>query len=167
MARITAFLETGTRVSVRTDRHEWFADEPVADGGTGQGPTPYEMLLGSLAACTALTVRYYAKFKGIELRWIRAEYEFDRTYAEDCQECESTDAGKMERVTAYVSIGGDFDEAQQKRLRQIVGLCPVHKTLAHGIRISDDVQFIGGDPDRPISESGIPPADETEPDAGA
>ncbi len=150
MSRITAFLETGTKVSVRTDRHSWFADEPTAEGGTDEGPTPYELLLGSLAACTALTVRYYARFKGIDLRWIKAEYEFDRVHARDCEECENPDSGMIERVTAYVTVGGVFDAGQQDRLQQIIGRCPVHKTLAHGVRIFDNVRFVEGDPDAGI-----------------
>ncbi len=150
MARITAFLETGTKVSIQTDRHTWFADEPIDDGGTDEGPTPYEMLLGSLAACTALTVRYYAKLKGLELHWIRAEYEFDRIHAEDCRECENPDTGMIERVSSFVTLGGRFTEAQRDRLQQIVGRCPVHKSLAHGIRMVDNVRFVEGDPDATI-----------------
>ena len=40
------------------------ADEPVEAGGLGTGPTPYELLSGALAACTAMTMRLYAERKG-------------------------------------------------------------------------------------------------------
>src|SRR5688572_1439102 len=40
------------------------ADEPVEAGGLGSGPTPYELLSGALAACTAMTLRLYAARKG-------------------------------------------------------------------------------------------------------
>lgn len=142
MARITAILESGTRVSVSAGKHSWYADEPADLGGTDEGPTPYELLLGSLAACTTLTLRLYANHKGIDLRWIKAEYEFDRVHAKDCEECENPDSGKIERVRAQVTIGGTFDEEQRKRLEQIVGRCPVHKTLTHGMQIFDRVEFV-------------------------
>lgn len=145
MARITAFLETGTTVTINADGHTWKADEPVGKGGTNEGPTPYELLLGSLAACTALTVRLYADHKGIPLRWVRAEYEYDRIHADDCEECESPDTGMIDRVRAFVSLGGTFDDAQRARLEQIVGRCPVHKTLTHGMHIFDQVRFIEGE----------------------
>jgi putative redox protein len=99
------------------------------------------MLLGSLAACTALTLRLYANHKGITLDRIQAEYEFDRIHAEDCEECESIDSGLIDRVRAHVTLGGSFTEAQRARLTQIVGRCPVHKTLTHGMSIIDRVTF--------------------------
>ena len=55
MSIVSAYLDSGTRVTISTERHSWFGDEPLADGGSDEGPTPYEMLLGSLAACTAIT----------------------------------------------------------------------------------------------------------------
>lgn len=142
MSRITAFLESGLKVEITSEKHTWYADEPASAGGSDAGPTPYEMLLGSLAACTALTVRLYANHKGIDLQWIRSEYEFDKVHAEDCQQCENEDAGMIERVQAWVTLGGNFDEGEQKRLEQIVGRCPVHKTLTHGMQIFDQIVFV-------------------------
>lgn len=140
MATLTAFLEQGTKVAISTERHHWFSDEPLPEG-TDEGPTPYELLLGGLAACTTLTLRLYANHKGIELRWVRAEYEFDRVHLRDCEECESEDEGMIERVRAHVTIGGSFTPAQRERLTQIVGRCPVHKTLSKGMKIFDNVEF--------------------------
>jgi putative redox protein len=141
MGRITAFLAAGTRVEISNERHRWFADEPVEAGGTDAGPTPYDLLLGALAACTTLTLSYYTAHKGIPIAWVKAEYDFDRVHALDCEQCEEADEGMIERVTAHVTIGGNFSEAQQHRLRQIVSRCPVHKSLTHGIRIFDNVAF--------------------------
>lgn len=142
MAQLTAYLQQGTRVTISTERHTWYADEPGDIGGTDQGPTPYEMLIGGLAACTTLTIHLYAEHKGIALDWVRADYEFDRVHARDCEECEQEDTGMIERVRAHVTLGGTFSEAERQRLEQIVERCPVHKTLTHGIRIFDHVAFV-------------------------
>ncbi len=141
MHRISAYLDNGTRVAITNNRHTWYGDEPIADGGGDEGPTPYELLIGGLAACTALTLRLYARHKGINLAWVRMEYQFDRVHAQDCEQCEEEDAGLIERVQASVTLGGTFDDGERKRLEQIVGRCPVHKTLTHGIRIFDTVAF--------------------------
>jgi putative redox protein len=143
MATVTARLGKGVRVAISNGRHEWMSDEPVDAGGDDLGPTPYEMLAGSLAACTALTLRLYAAHKGIALESVTAEYSFDRVHAVDCEECTSADSGMIERMRARITIGGTFTEPERKRLAEIAARCPVHKTLTHGIRIFDEVIFEG------------------------
>jgi uncharacterized OsmC-like protein len=141
MATITARLESGVRVAITNGRQEWFADEPAEVGGGDAGPNPYEMLAGSLAACTAITLRLYARHKGIDLQSIVAEYSYDRVHVDDCSECASTDSGMIERMRSRIVIGGTYTEEQRKRIAEIAARCPVHKTLTHGIRIFDEVIF--------------------------
>lgn len=141
MARITAELKTGLAVRLSNGRHEWAGDEPLDVGGTDTGPNPYELLMGSLAACTCVTVAAYCRHKKMSLKSIRASYEFGRIHAEDCKECDIPDRGFIEKIESSVHIDGDFDEAQQKRLAQIVTRCPVHKTLVHGVEIEDSTTF--------------------------
>jgi uncharacterized OsmC-like protein len=50
MATVTAELGSGTDVTLRVRQFSWVSDEPEAAGGTDTGPTPYEILLGGLAA---------------------------------------------------------------------------------------------------------------------
>lgn len=141
MTQITATLTSGMAVVLSNGRHEWAADEPPADGGTDTGPTPYELLLGSLAACTCVTLAWYCRHKGLPLKSVRTRYDFSRVHAEDCEDCDIPDKGFIEQITSNVHIEGDFDEAQQKRLAQIASRCPVHKTLTQGVRIEDNASF--------------------------
>ncbi|HVZ39471.1 MAG TPA: OsmC family protein [Candidatus Kapabacteria bacterium] len=141
MTTITAHLDEGTRVALSNGRHTWYGDEPLEDAGTDTGPTPYELLLGSLAACTTLTLRFYARRKGIDLKWVRTRYEFDRIHSHDCQQCDEDVDAMIERVRSSITIGGTFDDAERSRLEYIVGRCPVHKTLANGMKIFDTVEF--------------------------
>ena len=141
MATITATLTTGTAVSISNGRHEWVADEPAAVGGADTGPNPYELLLGSLAACTCVTLAMYCQHKGLTLRSITANYEFSNIHADDCADCDDDARGFIEHISSDVRIDGDFDDAQQKRLAQIVTRCPVHKTLAKGVKFRDNTSF--------------------------
>ncbi len=141
MARISAELKSGTVVTLSNGRHSWTADEPPEAGGTDAGPTPYEILLGALAACTCITLALYCRHKGIDLKGVTTWYEHDRIHAEDCEDCEQKAAGFIDRITSRVKIEGSFTEAQRQRLAQIVSRCPVHKTLESEIKIIDQVEF--------------------------
>lgn len=141
MATVTAELREGTAVTLRARQFTWRADEPPAAGGSDTGPTPYELLLAGLAACITTTLRLYADHKGIELTGVDATLEFDRVHAEDCVDCDQRKDGWIDRIQTRVTIRGSFDDAQRKRLEQITGRCPVHKTLVNSVEIFDSVSF--------------------------
>jgi len=52
---------------ITSGRHQYFCDEPEKLEGHDQGPAPYDLLTGSLAACTLITLRMYAKHKDYDL----------------------------------------------------------------------------------------------------
>lgn len=141
MTTITATLTSGLVAKLSNGRHEWTADEPLGAGGTDTGPNPYELLLGSLAACTCITIAAYCRHKNLSLKSISAQYDFSRVHADDCEECDDPGNGFIDKISSNVHIDGDFDDAQRKRLAQIVQRCPVHKTLANGIHIEDNATF--------------------------
>jgi len=144
MTQITAVLTSGMAVTLSNGQHEWLADEPLDANGTDTGPNPYELLLGSLAACTCVTISWYCQFKKLPLKSVSATYDFDRVHADDCKDCDIPDKGFIERITSNVHIEGNFDDAQRKRLAQIAERCPVHKTLAHGVVFEDNATFGNG-----------------------
>tara|TARA_R110000868_G_scaffold405021_1_gene683910 strand:+ start:117 stop:545 length:429 start_codon:yes stop_codon:yes gene_type:complete len=141
MSQVVATLTSGLRVSMSNGRHEWLADEPIALGGADSGPDPYELLLASLAACTCITLSYYCQRKGIALDSVSATYDFDRVHANDCADCDNPKTGLIDRITSEIEISGDFDDAQRRRLTEIVERCPVHKTLTGRLTIADNTTF--------------------------
>lgn len=140
MTRITAELTEGYAVTIEGAGHIIYADEPENLGGTDTGPSPYELLLSSLAACTSITISMYCQRKGWKLDKVTVSYEHDRVHAEDCEECDEDATGYLDRVKGEVTIEGDFDDAQKARLRQVAVRCPVHKTLEHGVHFRDVVE---------------------------
>ena len=119
MPQITARLASGMAVQLSNGRHQWRADEPIDAGGTDTGPNPYELLLGSLAACTCVTIAWYCKQKKLPLASVSATYDFSRVHADDCKDCDMPDRGFIEKITSSVHIEGNFDAAQRARLAQI------------------------------------------------
>ena len=142
MTTITAELTENYRVDITNGHHRWRADEPVELGGDNTGPNPYDLLLGSLAACTTITLALYAKRKSIVLSSVSVEYSHDRVHADDCEQCDDDRTGLVDRVTSRIFIDGDFDEATRSRLQEIAVRCPVHKTLAAGV-VFDETVFAG------------------------
>ena len=122
------------------------SDEPVESGGTNQGQTPYELLLGALGACTAMTISMYARRKGWPLEGVRVELDHERVHARDCEDCEEKDA-YLDRFRKVVTVRGPLEETQVARLHEISRRCPVHRTLTGEIRIDDEIRLAGTEPD--------------------
>ena len=114
--------------SITTGIHGWTADEPKDLGGQDEGPTPYELFLSSVGACTVITVQMYASRKKWPLKGITIELNHRRIKAEDCSECK-TESGQVSEITMHVSLSGDLTEEQRRRILEIAGKCPVKKTV--------------------------------------
>lgn len=139
MPIITADLVDGYVVTITNGRHEWTADEPPDLGGTDTGPNPYEMLLGSLAACTVITLSMYAARKDIALDSVSTRYEYERIHADDCEHCDDDASGWLDHVTSEIFLDGRFSPDEAARLEEIAVKCPVHRTLANGLTFTERV----------------------------
>ena len=114
--------------TITAGKHRLRADEPASAGGTDTGPSPYELLLAGLGACTAMTVRMYADLKQLPLDKVTVRLRHEKVHAQDCAECETRE-GKIDRIDREIELAGGLDEAQRARLLEIANKCPVHRTL--------------------------------------
>ncbi len=114
--------------------HRLLADEPTDIGGTNTGPTPYDLLLAGLGACTAMTVRLYADRKRWPLAGIAVALKHAKIHAADCADCE-TKAGKIDRIERTIRLNGPLDQEQRAKLLEIADKCPVHRTLHSEVQI--------------------------------
>ena len=110
---------------MHSNSHFLRADEPASYGGSDAGPSPYDLLLMSLGACTSMTLRMYANQKKLPLEDVSIRLVHERVHAEDCIDCN----GKIERITRRISLIGDLSEDERRRLLEIADKCPVHRTL--------------------------------------
>lgn len=114
--------------AMRAGSHHVDADEPVSVGGGARGPTPYDLLLMSLGACTSMTLRQYAQRKGYALHDVQVRLRHERLHAQDCNDCEGRE-GRVERISREIVIDGPLSEEQRGDLMRIADRCPVHRTL--------------------------------------
>jgi putative redox protein len=109
-------------------------DEPLEVGGKDAGPSPYDLLLGSIGACTAMTLRMYADRKGWPLESVVVRLRQARTYDKDCVECVSSPVGPHQ-VERELTLEGDLTEEQKARLVELADRCPIKQTLERGLHV--------------------------------
>ena len=121
--------------------HSFIADEPVEDTGDGLGPNPYDLLLGALGACTAMTLIMYATRKKIPLESVSVELDHQRIYSDDCEEC-TEEERRVEKITRRITVRGALTDEQKSKLLEIAAKCPVHRTISGTPVIEDSVEVI-------------------------
>lgn len=132
---LTGDKESGFTTLIKAGKHCMTADEPEDVGGNDFGPTPYQLLASSLAACTAMTLRMYANRKSLDIKEIKVHVTHSKRYSDDAAHGNHMDA-RIEHFERMVEIEGDIDEGQRKRIIEIANKCPVHKTLEGRILIT-------------------------------
>lgn len=121
--------------TVRAGAHAWTVDEPESSGGQDAGPTPYDMLLAGLGACTSMTMRMYADRKGWTMGPTSVQLQHSRIHARDCDTCESSE-GRLDHIDRVITLDDSLSAEQRVSLLAIADKCPVHRTLTSEVSIT-------------------------------
>ncbi|MET0935008.1 MAG: OsmC family protein [Luteibacter sp.] len=113
------------QVRVDAQGPSFLVDEPLSEGGLASGPTPYDLLSAALGACTAMTLRLYARRKDFPLTDVQVAV----THRRDPM----TGRDVFDRA---LYLEGELDDAQKARLLAMSDRCPVGKTLQGGADIT-------------------------------
>ncbi len=133
MSKLSVTHTGGDRFELQVGHHLLVTDQPVADGGTDQGPTPTELFVASLAACVAFYAGRFLARHDLSPDGLRVECEFTM----------STD-----RPPRVASIGlrlvtpQPLPDNRRKALLAVVDHCTVHNS----IRQPPDVQIVLAEP---------------------
>jgi len=124
------------RTEVEAGPHHFVMDEPPEAGGTGEGPTPYDMLASALGGCTVMTLHFYAKREQMPLEGVDVTVTHDRQHAKDCADCVGK-SGYIHRFRVEIKFLGPLTEEQRQKLFSIAARCPVAKTLSSEIKVDE------------------------------
>jgi putative redox protein len=113
---------------ISVENHALRADEPHEAGGGDLGPTPYELLLSALGACTGITLRMYADKKQWPLEGVKIKLSQASAHAQDCSACDVVTPA-LHPIELEISFLGDLSEDQRQRLLRVASQCPVHRAL--------------------------------------
>ena len=127
LANVAVSGERGYAQRISAAGHELAADEPVKRGGTDTGPSPFELMLSSLGACTAITLRMYAERKQWDLGTIAVSLRLLKNGEEPM------------RIERKISVSQQVGSAQAAKLLEIADKTPVTRALASGVPIDTAV----------------------------
>lgn len=128
MAHVTVISEFHFAQQIVAGHHRATADEPQSRGGSDTGPSPTELLLGSLGACTSITLRMYAGRKDWELGKITVGLRYTPA-AED----------RKAHIERRLSFAKPLTEEQSRRLLEIAAKTPVTLALMSGVSIDTSI----------------------------
>jgi putative redox protein len=124
---IASIGTTDYAVSIKAGRHALVADEHAVLGGKDAGPAPFDLLLGGLGACTAITLRMYAKRK----EWPLEAVEVDLRYLK---------AGDTARIDRFLTLTGPLSDEQKARLADIAERTPVTLAIKGGVPVKTELR---------------------------
>lgn len=110
--------------------HIWTADEPQEVGGGNTAPTPERLILASLGACTAITLKMVAARRQLPLTGVQVELQLNPAG--------KPDAGND--IVRRITVLGALDAEQRAQLLKVANACPMHKLLTGEIRIHSDIR---------------------------
>ena len=107
------------RHEIHIGQHRLASDLSVEEGGDGSGPNPHDLYDAALGACTALTVLWYAKRKGIPVEGLEVTVERDA----------SEERAGIYRLHAAVTLTGNLSATEREELLRVAQKCPIHKLM--------------------------------------
>jgi putative redox protein len=128
LASATVTGERGYAQKISAAGHEFTSDEPERRGGTNTGAPPFELMLSSLGACTAITLRMYSARKQWTLGTIGVKLRFLK------------EGEEPPRIERRISVSEKMDAEQQAKLLEIADKTPVTRALAPGVPIATTLE---------------------------
>src|SRR5215470_17958023 len=92
--RVKLAPKEGFRTRITAGAHTIIGDEPTDAGGADEGPSPYDLLLAALGACTAMTLKLYIERKKLPITEVEVLLTFDRVHIDDCESCVKEERSK-------------------------------------------------------------------------
>jgi len=123
----TRYLD-GKKFESLVGRHEIVTDQPFSEGGTGAGPTPPELLLASLGACSGHYAAEYLRARSLPLTGLNVFVTAEK----------GGHPARLDGFRIEVEVPGLEEKHRQGVLRSVKA-CLIHNTLTSVPEIAVEV----------------------------
>src|SRR4029450_12892016 len=121
MPNLSVAHQTGDRFQLQVRGHRLTCDQPPADGGTDQGPTPTELFVASLAACVGFYARRALARHHLDATGLRVEAAY--TMSPDRP-------ARVDTITLRLLLPQPLEPNRRRALLAVVEHCTVHNSLS-------------------------------------
>jgi putative redox protein len=120
MPNLSVTHQAGDRFQLQVRGHRLTCDQPPADGGTDQGPTPTELFVASMAACVGFYARRFLARHGLDTTGLRVEAAF--TMSPDRP-------ARVDTITLRLLVPQPLESKLRRALLAVVDHCTVHNSI--------------------------------------
>jgi putative redox protein len=126
---ISVTHEPGTTFALRVRGHEVTTDMSEKDGGHDEGPSPGELLAGSLGACVAMIVQRYCDNHGYTDGQVEASLAIEL----------ADDPKRIGGIVIDLEIPKDVPENRMEAIKRLAHRCPIQQTLENPPTVDIDI----------------------------
>ena len=128
MDLISVSRKDGLEFNISVRSHEVTSDMALDSGGRDAGPSPTELLAGSLGACMAMMVQSHCDRHGYD-----GDVDVSLTieYADNPK--------RIGRIVADLELPEGVPEDKIEAIKRLAMRCPVHATLEHPPALDIDI----------------------------
>ncbi len=138
--RVAATFAGNEQVSVHFTMQDLLVDHPPQVGGSGLGPSPGELLLAALAACTAVYIGRNAERYGLGLESIQVGASFQTAHEPTNGPLDAV--SYLSRIVKRVEVRGPLSENQLAMVRFWAEHCAIGETLRRGLDLVEEVELV-------------------------
>jgi putative redox protein len=121
MGELTVGHEGEDRFAITVRGHVVHVDQPVEDHGSDTGPTPVELMVGSLAACVAHYARRYLRRHELPQEGLRVDASWES----------ASSPSRVGRVVVTLTLPEGVPEERRAPLLAVASHCTVHNSFEH------------------------------------
>ena len=121
MSLISVERKADLEFEVQVRSHTFSSDLSEEDGGQDRGPSPSELLVGSLAVCIAIMAQRYCDRHGSSDGEVSASVTYEL----------ADNPKRIGAVTIDLEIPKDVPEEKKEAIRRVAEACPIHGTLTN------------------------------------